>query len=471
MGFAMRSVLKLIVAAYIGFATALPQSNPRASLDPNDYDARDVITRDFCIIGGGSGGTYSAIRLRELGKSVVVVEKKDRLGGHTQTYIDPKTGTPVDYGVVVFHDIPLVRTYFAHFNISLAPVEVNPPGLTTQYVDFQTGKIVPGYIPPNPAEAFGAYTEQLVQYPYLAGGFFLPDAVPADLLLPFGDFVQKYSLSAMVQTVFELSQGVGNLLQQPTLYVVILFGFSLLASIETGFIATADHDNSALYVAALKELGTDALLSSHVIAMDRDSGNDSKILVDTPSGPKLICAKKIIVAIPPKLYNLEPFDLDNTERSIFGQFVNTAYYTSLVDNTGIPEGLAFTNIGPDTPYNLPPLPGIYSIDPTLVPGLFDLKYGSPTELPDEEVKAAIIKDILLLKNDNLTTTPAQFVTFSAHNPFELTVPASAIAAGFYKRLYGLQGHRNTFYTGAAWIAQDSSLIWNFTENLLPKIIA
>jgi len=44
----------------------------------------ETIHRDVCILGGGSSGTYAAIRLsQDLGKSVVVIEKAGRLGGHT----------------------------------------------------------------------------------------------------------------------------------------------------------------------------------------------------------------------------------------------------------------------------------------------------------------------------------------------------------------------------------------------------
>jgi ribulose 1,5-bisphosphate synthetase/thiazole synthase len=39
-----------------------------------------VITKDVAIIGGGASGAHAAVRLREdFGKSVVVVEKADRL--------------------------------------------------------------------------------------------------------------------------------------------------------------------------------------------------------------------------------------------------------------------------------------------------------------------------------------------------------------------------------------------------------
>lgn len=60
----------------------------------------DVINRDVCIIGGGSSGTYTAVRLTDLGQSVVVVEKEDVLGGHTNTFVDPINNATVDYGEI-----------------------------------------------------------------------------------------------------------------------------------------------------------------------------------------------------------------------------------------------------------------------------------------------------------------------------------------------------------------------------------
>ena len=83
---------------------------------------QSIIYRDVCIIGGGSAGTYSAIRLREMEKSVVVVEQEDMLSGHTVTYTDPMTARPVNSGVIFWHNLDLVKRYFAHFNISLSRV-------------------------------------------------------------------------------------------------------------------------------------------------------------------------------------------------------------------------------------------------------------------------------------------------------------------------------------------------------------
>lgn len=69
-----------------------------------------------------------------------------------------------------------------------------------------------------------------------------------------------------------------------------------------------------------------------------------------------------------------------------------------------------------------------------------------------------------------TSSSAELATFASHTPFELTVSKEAIAGGFYKKLYNLQGQRNTYYTGAAFHTHDSSLLWQFTEALLPRIL-
>ena len=186
-------------------------------LDPANFAPNDVIARDVCVIGGGSTGTYTSIRLRDYNKSVVVVEEKARLGGHAETYIDPATGTSFNLGVVVFAQISEVKNYFARFKVPLmtyAQSSSNP-----EYVDFGTGNPV-NFTPPS-QQAFGAalsaYGIQLAKYPDLQAGFNLTYPVPEDLLLPFGDFIEKYSLGALLPTVFTVCQGYSPLLKLSTL--------------------------------------------------------------------------------------------------------------------------------------------------------------------------------------------------------------------------------------------------------------
>ena len=451
---------------------SLTNASP-ANFDPSAYAASAVITRDICIIGGGSTGTYGAIRLVDSGKTVVVVEANDRLGGHTNTYTDPSTKDTIDYGVVVFHNLTIVKNYFGRFDIPLTAADFSTPGQVTKYVDFRTGETVAGYAPANPSAALAAYGAQLEKYAYVETGFDLPNPVPADLLLPFGDFVTKYNLENIVGFLFNFAQGLGNLLEQYTLYVFKNFGLGILQDLQTGFLTTARQDNSEIYEKALTELGQNVLLQSHVIATDRSSPNGVKVLVQTPQDVKLILAKKLLITIPPKLNNLAGFDLSKNETSLFAQFLNSAYYTALIRNTGIPPNISLTNIGANTTYNLPALPGIYSITPTRVPGLFDVKVGSATALSDTQVHALIIESVRRLGRAGTfaTTTTPQFAAYADHTPFELTVSKQAIKEGFYGKLYTLQGQRRTWYTGAAFDTHDSSLLWQFTEGLLPGLLA
>jgi hypothetical protein len=305
-----------------------------------------------------------------LGKSVVVVEHKDRMGGHTQTYTDPQTERTVDFGVQAFHNLDIVKNYFKRFNIPLVTVNTTSSDVTSTYVDFRTGKEVGGYVPSDPTAALVGYAAQLAKYPYLETGYNLTYPVPEDLLLPFGEFVTKYSLQGVVQLIFENVQGVGDLLNLLTLYVFKLVGSNIIRDLQIGFLTTERQDNSELYEKATAELGQDVLLKSYVVAMNREAaGAYAKVVVKTPDGLKLIRAKKIILTIPPKLYNLVGWHLSSNESSLFAQFRNSAYYTSLIRHSGIPDNVTVVNVGAETPCNLPVLPGAYVIQPTTVPGL------------------------------------------------------------------------------------------------------
>lgn len=95
--------MKLVYYSYSVLVPALAYAEGvNDPFDPSSYASGDVISRDVAVIGGGSSGTYGAINLRKLGKSVVLVEKEAVLGGHTRTYLDPTTGLSVDYGVQAF---------------------------------------------------------------------------------------------------------------------------------------------------------------------------------------------------------------------------------------------------------------------------------------------------------------------------------------------------------------------------------
>ncbi|KAJ0415685.1 hypothetical protein BJY00DRAFT_254020 [Aspergillus carlsbadensis] len=466
MRFSIYTTRLVLLLGWLGFALALPSPGPNLEDDERDGPRRGskVITRDVCIIGGGASGTYAAVRLRELGHSVVLVEREDHLGGHTRTYYDPE-GRPIDYGVWVYSNNTDAARFFAHFNIATVRQDFTRISEGSQRIDLRTGQRVP---PPSGSlvDAMTRYAQILLQYPYLADGWDLPDPVPEDLLLSFRDFIARHNLGPAVETLTLYVQGLGDILDYPAVYVMKYFSFAVLLGIQQGFTTSASLANGRLYEAAQTELGDDVLLSSTVIAASR-SDDGHRILVSTPEGKHLIQADKLIITIPPLLQNLEPFDLDDRETDTFGQFDSSYYYTTVVSLPGVPNNVQILNRAVDTEYNVPVLPGTYVFYPSQVPTLFMGFFGGGDEdLTEEEVRETIIDNALQLRNAGYNVSGPEILAYGNHSPFNLFVSSEAIANGFYRDLYSLQGLRKTWYTGAAWHAHDSAALWRFTERLL-----
>jgi heterodisulfide reductase subunit A-like polyferredoxin len=79
---------RFVVSGFLAVLSrgALAALQPQNTTTPQSNASADIIERDVAIIGGGSAGTYSAVRLKDMGKSVVVIEKDVILGGQTDTY-------------------------------------------------------------------------------------------------------------------------------------------------------------------------------------------------------------------------------------------------------------------------------------------------------------------------------------------------------------------------------------------------
>lgn len=363
----------------------------------------------------------------------------------------------------------MFNTQFARFNV---PIEPLAAWGTNEYVDFATGKAV-NYTPPS-SEAFGAalttYTTHLEKYPALQGSFNLTYPVETDLLLTFGEFVDKYNLSDMVPQTFRVNQGFAPLLNISMLYMFKYLNSDEIDSLAQGFLTTTRHDTQELYRQATAFLGSDSVfLNSSVLSMDR-SGSGVQVRVQTPAGPKLIVAKKLVSTPPPLVANLAGYDLSGDETALFGQFFANGYYGGVINNTGFDVSLS--NAGPGQPYDVPTLPGPYAF--TMNQGLALVHYGSPTVLPEEDVKADILATVERIREARGIVTDAapEWLAFVSHAPFNLMVSNEAIQDGFYEKLFALQGRRNTFYNGAVWHTQDSSVLWQFTEDyVLPILLA
>ncbi|KMP08682.1 hypothetical protein CIRG_08363 [Coccidioides immitis RMSCC 2394] len=354
----------------------------------------------------------STVVAMKANRSLLLKNKTGQVG-HTETYIDPATGTTIDMGVLIWHNITVVKDYFKRFDIPIT----NSAGFFQSALnyDFRTGKEVTTPSEAEVSAAFAANTTQNSKYPGLNDGIFLPSPVPEELYMPFGEFVQKYGLQAAVPTMFNYNPGVGNILANPTLEQFRYCGLNTVRSLSAGFLTTARQNSSEPYSRAEIELSSSSslLLDSKVAYADRGEGG---------AGIKLV----------------------------------------------------------DSEYNLPPLPGVYSFAPSRLPGLQMVAYATPQSpksfpLSNAMVKADIIRTVKRLQKQNpdkFGQTDPEFVDFRSHAPYTLQVSAEDIKVGFYEKLYALQGPRNTYWTGAAFRGEDSSLLWKYVEEIVvPQMLA
>ncbi|KAJ5651933.1 hypothetical protein N7507_009359 [Penicillium longicatenatum] len=434
---------------------------------PSHYASNNVVVRDVAVIGGGSSGTYGAINLHKLGQSVVVVEKEAILGGHTNTYTVPETGTLIDYGVQAFWNISVTQNYLSYLGVPTT--EYTGSSLTNIYADFQTGQ----HLTVASSSNYTAYIAQLQKSTWLEYSWDLPYPVPEELLLPFSEFLEKYGLKDVAYNVYYGAQRFSNVLNQLTVNVFKIFDESFIDALEEGDVKGL-HSNGDIYTKASSMLNTDVLFSSTVVAASRPiNGTGVKLVVQTPTGNKLIIASKLLVSIPPLLDNMKSFDLTDRETNLFSQWNYSGYYTMLVNNSGLPSGYRFSNADSKNLCNIPKLPAPYQISETKVPGIFYVWYGSPYPMEEVAVKkdvTAVIRRLQGTVHANVSSVP-HFMAFNSLTPFKLVLDAESIRNGFYRDLEALQGCRNTWYTGAAVISHSSAILWNFTNALLPKMIA
>ncbi|KAH8692048.1 hypothetical protein BGW36DRAFT_276316, partial [Talaromyces proteolyticus] len=433
------------------------------------------ITRDVVVVGGGVGGTYTAVRLGDYNKSVAVIEKTEALGGATRTYHDPVTGQTIDVGVQIFQNLDIVKNFFARYNLPLKNMSIGVSGAGAGLVpvDLRTGKHLNiTALPGNVTGALEKYAAQLARFPFLTEpGIQLPDPVPEDVLLPFGQFVDKYGIQDVVPLIGIQAEGFGNITESTTLYVFKFFNEIVLQNLATAFLASETANSQELYEKAYVDLGAEnVFLNTTVTSIMRpaecDPNANIEITVQSSYTGEIttITAKQVVFAIPPVSSNFKTVDLDPTEDDLISRFKSHTFVAGVLRNAVYPESPELLyNSDLSTPYNLPIQPSIYFIGPMFPPSnLTAFPYGgpaSPEHYNDEEIKTQVLE----LVRTSIPGSNPEIVSYMNPGDYECHVTPEEIRGGFYTRLNALQGHRNTWWTGAAWQHPDCALIWNFTD--------
>lgn len=459
-----------------------------ASLATAQVMIPNILFKDVVVIGGGASGAYAAVRLRDdYNKSIALVEKSHRLGGMVNTYVDPTSGKTYDYGVEAFLDVGNSTEFFDRFNITLGPIPQT--NVTTEYIDFNTGDIVNLTLPTIDAQFAAMQNFLNIVEPwtdYLQPGYWnfpQPADIPADFLIPYGDFIIKYGLQDAIPLIYESTGlGLGNMTQATTMFELQAFGTYMAQAFlgQRQLYAPATGGNQALYNAIEADLGDDVLYNSTVIDSWRtDYGVFLTVQNSLTNQITLITARQLLVAIEPTANNTAPLDLDENEQSILDTITYSRLYCGLLNNTALVPPMSYDNMAagaaPDNYLVLPNRSFTNNIQ-YMGDNLFHVIVIGNDTLDETGAKALVQENFnTLLQAGRLGETgesqELSWVAFSVHGPMHARVTPQDVQNGFMQQLYSLQGSRSTWWTGGAFSCNFQTTLWAFDETLIPLILA
>ncbi|KAF7545313.1 hypothetical protein G7Z17_g9270 [Cylindrodendrum hubeiense] len=475
----------------MSFAKSLVSFLATSALATVGSAAKVTLEKDVVIVGGGASGSHAAFRLREdYDKSILLIEKRELLGGHVSSY-DAASGNSYNYGVQSFVDVHGAAEFVSE-RLGVATAAPGRTSTTTRYLDFTTGEDV-AYTAPTSAQLIAAltvYAEICAEYEAKLlpsyWDFWAPDEIPEDLLLNFGDFVEKYDLQALVPTLFKVTgMGLGDVTNVLTLWVMQAFGGPMARSFlgtQSTFVPASGR-NQDIYDAFADKLGDDVLYSATVLSTKR-SDEGVLLTVQTANNQTVsVKAKRLLLAIEPTESNLAPFNLDEQETAVFDKFSYSAIGVGIVSNPVLPTGYSLTNLpaaaSPNDWLVLPDLNFTARFDYMGTEESEDRDYFRLLVIGDGNLGATGVKELAqtnfntLIKAgavDTPDSSELEFVAFTEHGPMHARVSADELKAGFVQDLYALQGLRSTWWTGGAWVAQFQTHLWWYNDILISKLI-
>lgn len=444
------------------------------------------ISRDVVVIGGGASGSNAAVWLRDHGQSVVVVEKNSQLGGHTNYYTDPVSGLTFNVGVQAWMEYEDAFDFPARMNVSTSG-SMSFSSNTYEYVDFDSGLPVSSYVAPATADVYTAlagFLEVLEEYQDLLlpsyENFSAAGSVPEDLLMPFSDFATKYGIEAAVpETWYATTMGLGDTMDVSAMWVMQATTNPMIEAL-LGTAAAAVPASGRLYdlyESVADFLGTDVLYSTEVVSSTRNDTGVTLVAQSTSGEVTCIEAKRLLLAIQPTPENLAPFDMDATEEAVFEQFNFSTVYAGILSHPSLQANISYYHTAPDAGSNYtvyPVWPQVGTIDYLEgTDGLFQFTAVGTEDYDEDEMKALIGESI-----DNMIaagTIPESngtlsFPIFANHGKMHPRLTAEAVSSGLIQQQVALQGLRSTWYTGAAWSAPFSTVLWEYNKVLLPSVI-
>ena len=429
--------------------------------------------KDVCIVGAGAAGMYAAVQLRDRHYSVVVLEKSNRIGGHAVTYRQEGTPGFYDLGVKLFPITKEVQETFERFKQPLESFSIMTQSRV--YMDLKTGNESDYPLPwtITSAKALWWYSYYIDNYyTFLKKpGMQLPDPVPEELLLPLGEFMERYGLQLGLSPFVVYLQGLGDADKIPTLYAMKKLSYEMINAIWFDSFVAPANGMDKLYEAMEKELGSNVILkNTDLQSVKRLSDSEPTTIQFKHEGEsKHVDCGQVMIDMPPTESNLAPFHLPDSIGSHFAKFKAHSYWTTVVMIEGLPNDQGLQNVDTENPLNAIRLPGVYAILPMPFDNLYNVLFGSNEPMPEDEVKAQIKADIERLRKwTGQDVVVKQFVEFYDLTPFGLHVDSQQIKEQFYSMINSFQGKQSTWYIGAALSTNNIADVWFHTDVLIEK---
>jgi hypothetical protein len=404
-------------------------------------------------------------------------------GGHVETYIDPVTGNPYDYGVNSYTQYGNDTAFFARFNLTL----VNPTSikLNTTNIDFVSGKPLVGYQAPasaNVSAALERYLNLTEKYENMLLPSYenFPTEVPDELLTKFSDIVEKYDLHACLPILYQVTGfGLGNMGDELLLFMMQEFNAPMTRAL-LGIIGSRvpnTHRNQDLYDRIGVLLGTDVLYNTTVVSSNRTASGVQLLVCNEKGEQTIIIAKKLLVSFALSAENTAPLNLSPAEQEVFSTWGLAHGYCGIATSPSLPINGSLVNIpSADVPANYlafptPPFVVRYQFlgDTNfriLLTGTENYTLPLALQLTNDTFRTLQIAGDIP-QGANLTVR-----AFEEHTTTKQAIPAQVVRDGFYAKLYALQGKRSTFYTGRSWTGPFTTILWEFNDQwMLPRLLA
>ncbi|KAJ3524896.1 hypothetical protein NM208_g11870 [Fusarium decemcellulare] len=391
---------------------------------------------------------------------------------------------PINYGVQAYLNRKATAAFFNRFNVSLIDPSLSASVdllALTKNVDFDTG--LPVDVKYGPVDAAGVplgllgYIALAVKYqPWFENGYFQTGDVPKDLLLPFGEFLEKHDLAGSLGILRNLLW-LSDPLNTPTWFVMAVVGQPQIAAFGLGLTGPSfkwpeTHSSETLFDRVLDLIGDDVLLES-TVAASRRSDDGVVLTVKTPSGHKIVKAKKLLIAATPSPENIGTWDLDENEADLFSKFSWESLYVGVIGNTGLPSDVVGIRNTPDNATGLYLPHGSFTdaYDRAGEQDLWTTRVIGRAGLTLKEARSLVQQPLKQFEEAGTydIASPA-ILAFTSHGSTVPKVSAEELKNGFFNKLYALQGQRSTFWTGLTWAPDYTPIIWDFTDKLLAQIV-